>query len=218
MPQTFIYNPDQWFVSLIRSLEEYVVDSFNAEVSGNGDEIWRIIMDFPESDDLPEVVGESDKILVHFAPDNIENIKLGYGLDIVDFTTTPPSGPPPAPAGSVNESEAEPHLVNFDVGIWTYDNTGGATLRMETYQLLERFLHGPRAYQAVKDATEGVEVQSYNGGRWVTERIAGTRVFRMVDAELIVRVYSRKLTIAAAPLTDSIEQDPNLTIDGNPIP
>lgn len=209
MPLTYTYDPDNWLVSLQRTIKEFLQDALD-------ENLWQIVMDFPESDDLPHLLGE-DKILVHLAVDDIENHKLGYGDDVISIVENPPEGPPPAPAGTVDESEGHMHIVNFDVGIWAYDKSGGVTLRLETYQMLTSLLHGARAYQTFKDETEGVEILRFNGGRWVTDRVGGTRVFRTVDSELVVRVYSRKLTVDAASLIDEIVQEPGLTIDGNPI-
>jgi hypothetical protein len=207
------YDPDNWLTSAQQALEDYITNKFNNAVVAPGDipgglDVWKVVMDFPESDDLPDLLADG-KTIVHFALDDIDNRRLGMGSNVVDFTEVPGVG---GAAGHVDEVVAGLHYLNFDVGIWAYDRSGGASLRIETYQYLEEFL-GVSAQEKVMEATDGIEIQSFNGGRWVTDRVGGVRVFRTVDAELVLRVYSRKSPLPPAPLAEEIVQVPGLTID-----
>lgn len=214
------FDPLQWVSSLQRSLKEYIEDEINNAVTDGalptpnpiGLQAFDVILDFPVS---AEGARSADfpKTIIHLEIDDIENRKLGFGTDIVQAEYV--EGDVDTPATLV-EKEAMGHIVNFDVGVWASDLSGGSSSRLLAYEILERIFGGNLAREKCATATGGVEILTFDGGRFVPDVINDIRVFRIVDCTLRVRVYSRKDS-GDLIVADEITQDPHLTIDNPPV-
>lgn len=207
---TYLYDPDNWLISLHRSLREYILRGFkNSVKNGNGDsigdQVYQVEFDFPGSDQLARLM-PLQKTLIHFVVDDIENPILGFGDAVVSRTPDPTNT-------YMIEEEAVPHVVNYDVGIWASDDSGGSTARLEAYQVLNSLFSGPLAMNGCRVQTGGVEIRSFVGGRFIIETINDVPVFRTVDTTLVVRVYERNTPdLEDRPLADEIVQNPGLTV------
>jgi hypothetical protein len=195
-----VFDPQQWVVSLFRTLKDYVLDEIDGDV-------FEVVFEFPAANSAPELM-PNEKALIHFSIDDIENRTFGFGHNVVKETIIEPAGGNP---GTVQGHEAGCHYVNFDVGIWAADFSGGVTVRLQGYQALMSLFYGAAAFKKLRE--RGVEIVSYNGGRFITERINDVPIFRTIDSELVVRVYSERLLVPDG-YVESIEQEPGLTIDG----
>jgi hypothetical protein len=208
MNNTYLYNPYKWLPSLQRSLQEYVMTGAkNSIVNGDdepvGDQVYQVEFDFPSPDHLARLM-PLPKTLIHFVIDDIENPTLGFGDGVVNSILD-------AEGQTVIEEQTAAHVVNFDVGVWASDNSGGSTARLEAYQLLTDLFAGPRALGACREQTGGVEIRSFDGGRFVLDSINDVGVFRIVDTTLVVRVYSLNAPDPAV-VVGEIVQDPELTV------
>jgi hypothetical protein len=208
------FNPDRWLTSAFNVLTEavkggvdgYVLDDTAAEA---GLEIYDVVMDYFAAD-RPSEFTELDKTTIHFIIDNIENSRVGIGPQAVAATEIAPTIPD---AGTITEQLARSHRLNIDVGIWASDNTGGSSSRLDAYEMLDK-LFNPDA--AIRFA-DGVEIVSFNNGRFVTETLNDLRVFRVVGAELVVRVYSRDVAAPVVIADQGVTQAPELEIDSVPL-
>jgi hypothetical protein len=209
------YDPLAWVTSMQRSLREYVLNEIHLAISDEdhptpnpvGLAVFDVVFDYPFSAN-PALEADLSKTIIHFEIDDIENIKLGFGPDVVDDVYTPGDITNPA---TVVEREARCHKVNFDVGVWASDLSGGSTQRLLAYELLEKMFGGELARDKCMGYTQGVELFSFQGGRFVVDTINDVRVFRVVGGELVVRVYSRKDGNELI-VPDEFVQDPQLTI------
>lgn len=208
------YDPDSWLLSLQRALGEQVKSDINqAFKDGNGDDAgeqaFEVILDWPESDDVAKFV-QLKRTVIHIAVDDIANSPLGMGDGIVsgaEVTTTDPD--------TVTLHEGFGHIVNFDVGVWASDLSGGHTSRMLAYQTFQQLFGTGMGKERVRAATQGVEIIRFNGGRFITDRVNDVRVFRIIDTELVVRVYSRVVSSDPVVIVDTEPvQEPDLEIDG----
>lgn len=211
---TDTFNPDSWLTSALDSIQDYIRDALNNSIldannNPAGSEIFDVVMEFPASTALPSGV-EAGKTIVHFEIDDIDNTTLGFGESFVNRTIQ--DGTPSDP-GYVTEEEAGRHVINFDVGIWASDKSGGPSNRALAYQTLDQVLRGPIARDNCMEQTQGVELVRFQNGRFVTEMINDVRLFRMVGAELVVRVFSRKVAEPEILVDGDIIQEPHLTID-----
>ena len=205
MTQTNTYDPEQWLVSTTRALKEFVDNAFNAA--------YEVIMEFPSTDTVMKYV-PLEKTLIHFEIDDVHGRPLGFGANIgtTNYDETNPG------SETVRPQEARLHTINFDVGVWSSDRSGGTTARLRAQQTLSDLFIGKRAQDAldaaVKDGDGRIEILRYEGGRSLTDRINDVDVYRMTGATLEVRVFSRtKLGPLEAPITD-ILTDENLDIGG----
>ena len=203
MSQT-IFSPETWLESLVRGLKDYVVNNLDTDV-------YDVVMEFPgpmfDSSKMP-----LDKSVIHFEADDIGTSPLGMGDEPLLENYDPGNQ-------SVNPQWGAMHSVNFDVGVWTSDRSGGTTSRMRAMQILNQLFGFPSSVIALRDATTGddggVEITSYSGGRFALDHVNDVRVYRMVGGQLQVRVFSRVAPLAApAPAIEEITQVPNLTILG----
>lgn len=202
------FNPDLWLTSLFDSLTDYVTAEINAAVGGNGADVYDVVMSYPDSDFLPSDA-EFKKTLIHLEIDDIDNRILGYGDNVVDNVIVEPT---PTVAGTVTPLEATLHMVNFDVGVWATDASGGVTSRLRIYEILNRAFSTDAARKRCRAVTGGVEIRHFTGGRFVTESINDIRVFRVVGAELETRVYSRTEGVTEILIDREPTQQPDLEI------
>ena len=199
--QEFTYDPENWLISCMRSLGEYVKEAMP-------DEFYQVVNEFPGTETLNTLIPEN-KSVIHFEIDDIENTVLGFGNNY--FRDNFDAG-----SGTAQPQEARQHIIDMDVGIWAWDKSGGTTSRMRAYQALTNLFHGSRAYwrtwNSSSDGDGGIEILSWNGGRFLTERLNDMPVYRTVDATLRVRLYSRTPMGAGEPVVLTWVQDPNLSI------
>lgn len=197
------YDPENWLVSTTRTLRAWV------ELHLNGD-LYDVIMEFPGAALDAKSVPLS-KSLLHFEIDDMpaEPLGFGEGLEAENYD---------APSKSYNPQYANIRRINFDVGIWTFDRTGGTTARMKLMQDLEQ-IFGPGAvnpFRNFSDAGDGViDIIRFSGGRGTTDSINDVPVYRTINSELELRVVTRtKLLPEGGPTIEEISQAPNLTILG----
>ncbi len=201
------FNPDKWATSLVESLKDYIEDELGDFLTNvGGPPVYELIMEYPPSERLAEKM-PFPATIIHFDVDEPRLIPFGFGDNVVNYVYN-------EGAGTVEEWEAHCHEVTINVGVWASVESGGASARLEARQDLDRMFVGPAARERCMAHTDGVEILSFSGGQSVNDRINDLPVFRVVDIELRVRVYSRT---KKAPITfiDGIEQDPQNVIDGN---
>jgi hypothetical protein len=198
-PQTYVYDEKSWLVTLTRSLREYIEDSIDDYVRNNlnqpsGLDVYEIVFDFPSASEMEKKMPLS-KSIIHLIVDDIDNQKLGFGSDVVNWYIVEDE------KEGVYEEEAVSHVVNFDVGIWTTDKTGGSTARLMIYQMLHHLFYRPAAQEDLKAKTQGVDVMRFSGGRFIQETINDITVFRLIDSELIVKIFSRTILKPSTEVT-----------------
>jgi hypothetical protein len=91
--------------------------------------------------------------------------------------------------------------LNFDVGVWAFQEAGGGTARMEAQETLKQLFIGNQADLDLAAATNGIHVLSFSGGRHITDTINGQPVWRAMDMTLIVRVCGRRTYAATEAIT-----------------
>jgi hypothetical protein len=213
-----LYDPTDWLITLNRSLEAYVKDALNNAILDDaqlpaGLEIFDVRFDWPDSNDMPEDV-ELGKTIIHFFISDIRNERIGFGDNITEENIVGPT------QHDIEFVESSRHVLEYDIGVWASDKSGGVTNRLIAYQALEKAFQGEMAKQACYAFTGGVEILSFNGGRFIQDAISDVRVFRVTDSTLMVRVFSRKVLTMTDMVVDPIGTDPTdvdsgLVIDGN---
>jgi hypothetical protein len=207
------FNPDRWITSMFNALTDFITSEIDGYVveNANGNPVglqaFEISMDFPEASDLPQS-SEFSKTIIHFAIDNIDNRRLGLGLQAVNAQET---------SSEITYQEGRQHLVNFDIGVWASDKSGGPSSRLQAYEMLDAILATDSARVKCHASTGGIEIRQFNAGRFVTETANDLRVFRIVGAELDVRVFSRDWQEPAFFIDKEPDQRPSVTIGGLPI-
>ena len=216
------YDPENWLETSMRCLKEYAREEFNRAVKDDdlnniGDQIYEIIMEFPESEDILKLM-PVPKTIVHFEIDEIDNDILGFGeghhaLNYDSFLQL------------IEPQEAGIHLIDLDVGIWASTRSGGLTARLRAYQILRMLFHGPLANQELFNRTQsyddngrsegGLEITDFTGGRFIQDRINDVPIFRMIDCSLKIRVFSRSPIFSQVPTIEEVTQIPELIIDDN---
>lgn len=198
MPQT-LYNPDKYLTSAVRALADYVNNAFD-------DDIVKLVEGFPVPDAWKTPI---EQVVVHLELDDDEPRPVGFangGFTREKYVAA-------TKTTSWEEATAF-HLLNFDVGIWAFQEAGGYSARLEVQETLKRLFTGSQAMLDVAALTNGVNVVSFSGGRHITDEINGQPVWRVVDMTLIVEVCGRR-TYAATDAVDGFTQTTALVIDGN---
>jgi len=211
------FDPDFWLTSLHRSMttyigskiDEYIIQPFPTPA---GLQVYELVFDFPDAVELAKS-SELEKTIIHFAVDDINNKKIGLGDDTTHRVETFDPGPGPDYAVYY---EGKCHEVNYDIGVWASDKSGGITARMVVYEMLQKILGSEIGRTDFRNQTD-VEILRFNGGRNIIDRINDVRVYRIIDCELVVRVYSRLMTTPAVIVDQEPIVDENLEIDGTPI-
>lgn len=198
MTQTNVYIPDLWMTTFWRALKEYVQTGFREDV-------YDVQLGYPAEKDFVRLVPFQHS-MIHFDVGDIENARLGFGDNVVDQVLD-------LDEQVIEEWEAHRHIVTLDVGVWASPESGGVTARLEIMEGLTRLFVGSAAYETCLEETDGIEILSFNGGRFVTDEINDQTVFRIVDMELRCRVYSR-LKKTPIPYIDIITPHSDLVIDG----
>lgn len=193
------FDPDHYVISSFRTLKSYALSSIDSD-------LYEIQFGFPGADDIGRWL-PLEKILIHFEIDDITHIPLGFGDSVVaveydDEDTT------------IIESEAQQHLINWDIGIWTSAQSGGVTSRLEAYQVINDLFVGPTAYFNLNQL--GIEIRSFTGGSFIKEEIDNLSVYRVVNMTLVTRVYSRRLVGPTPQITD-IGVAPEVSVMGDDV-
>jgi hypothetical protein len=199
-----LYDPERWLETTIRGIKDYVIANINTR-------IYDVRMEFP-APSLERGKVPLSKTIIHFEIDDMPERHLGFGENIGAYNYD-------AAAKLAFPQEARVQEVNFDVGIWAWDKSGGTTSRMKAKQILSNLFGGPLGQRALFAATDGgdggVEILSFSGGRYAIDRINDVRVYRMVNCALDVRVFSRTpMPSEGGPTIEDIQQAPNLSIIG----
>lgn len=178
-------DPDEWVVTLFRSLESYVKASLDTD-------IYEVGFSFPTATDIGRWL-PLDKTLIHFEIDGINPVVLGFGDNIVDATYSDADH-------SVSEHEANVHIVNFDIGVWASERTGGVTARLRAYQRLNDLFVGASAYHALQSL--GIELMNFTGGNFIKEEIDNIPIFRVTGMILEVKIFSRRIRVPVPYIGD----------------
>ena len=199
------YDPERWLETTIRGISTYLHNGLNPDPDY---ENYKVVQEFPGS------LYDAEKLpltytTVHVTVDAIiERPVIGIIEDNFDPLTH-----------TIDPQEARQHDINFDVGIWSSDRSGGTTARMRARQTLTNLFGGTMGIAKFREATDmgdgGVTIRTFQGGHNVTERLNDIDVYRMVGIELEVRVYSRSPKgLQPGVAIEEILQDPHLTIVG----
>ncbi len=197
-PQVNHYDPEKFFETTVRTLKEYVEANVNTR-------IYEVVMEFPgaqlDAGELPLTKG-----VIHFELDDQESKPVGFGSGMFrdNYNST---------SHEIFPQYATVQTFTFDVGVWTSDGSGGTTTRMRAKQYLNFLFDmnngGSKKFGDFSDNGDGrIEVLSFSGGRFVLDRANDVRLYRMVDCQLVLRVYSRTpLPEDGIPSMESILQD-----------
>jgi hypothetical protein len=205
------YDPFDWLPSAFEMLHEFIKSEVDAAVLSGSDpiglQVYDIVMDYPDSADLP-LFAEFEKTVIHFAIDDISNQRLGHGENKIDsiYDDT---------ANTITEIEAQFHEVNFDVGVWASDQSGGTSSRLRAYRVLHQILGSEIARQKCREQT-GIEIKSYTGGRYIIERTNDVRLYRIIGAELVIRLHGQQMDNPDV-IADTATQVPELEIGSVPL-
>lgn len=209
------FDPEIWLESATRELKAYIETGFNNAIVDEtsqpvGLQLYEVMMEFPgpRVDDVKAM--PLDRSIIHFEIDDIADRLVGFG-DQVFAENYDPVGHQNFP------QEAGIHVINFDVGVWASDRSGGTTSRLRAKQVLRNLLQGKQAQAALTAATDGgdggLQIKSFTGGRFVPERVNDVPIYRMVDSTLEIQVFSRTpLPITGGPTIEDFVQQPGLTI------
>lgn len=210
------FDPANWLISAQRTLEAALLAAL-AEFLDPIDpaDAYDIVWDWPDSGEIGKGA-ELKKTIVHFVIDDIDNRRIGIGDNQTKRTETLAVDPIADP-DTVTYAEGGLHEINFDVGVWASDLSGGSTARLVVYQMLYNLFGTEFARRSFNATTEGVEILRFNGGRFITDRINDVRVFRIIDSELVARVYSGINVETLVIVDKEPEVDEILEIDGSEI-
>lgn len=197
MSSVYQFNPDDWLVSATRAIETYVAGQLN----GN---LYQVEMSFPDVLTWPRTTPMA-KTLIHFEQDDIADPILGIGFPGVDVFD--------AELGTYVLHEAARHQLNYDVGVWASAASGGETSRMRAVQALKNIFTVAGSRVDFHDATGGVKVLSFDGGRNHLDRINDLPVYRTVEMTLVVEVFSRHIPATVEYIPEDFDQVQELVID-----
>lgn len=199
------FNAEQWLETTVRGIETYTKEAFDPTV-------YEVIMEFP-GPELDSRKAPWEKTIVHFDIDAQDDFPLGMGdkphLENYDEDIQ-----------GIFPQYGAMHVLNFDVGVWATDRSGGVTSRMRVKQHLWNLFGIPHGLMKLREATKlddgGIEITSFSGGHNTIDSTTNDiRMYRMVDCSLEVRVFSRTpLPDESAPTIETIVQQPGLTIIG----
>ena len=207
------YNPEIYLESSIRCLRSYIETNVDQAVLDDGQnpaglEVYEVTMEFPPDEMIMSYV-PGKKSIIHFELDDIEDHILSFGRNVAQSVYDVNSA-------TITEREGRRHILNFDVGIWAWDKSGGITARLRARQILSNLFTGSMAIERLRDWTDGgdgmLEILSYSGGHFMAEFINDVRVFRQINSTLSIRVFSRTPTPFVTPTVEEIEQDTDLLI------
>jgi len=193
------YDPDDWLTSTWRGLRSYMQTYI-------GTSIYEFVLGYPSADDLLRQV-PLKKTIIAFDIDDIANRPLGLGDTVVDCKYD-------EIAKTIEDHEAKEHVIMFSIGVWSSVESGGVTARLKAYQALDRLFAGRDANRrCLAHTSKGVDILSFTGGTFMPDKVGDVPVFRVVDAELRVRVFSRTRRLPVG-FIETISLDEELRIDG----
>jgi hypothetical protein len=215
------FDPEQWLETATRGLKDYTEKGFYESVVDDGfnwvgDQVYEIVMEYPSTDKLARLLPVA-KTVIHFEIDDIDDRMLGMGEGIFRWNYDPIRA-------SVSPQDASEHRINWDVGIWASDRSGGLTARLRAYQTLKNLFQGPIAIDALRDATMSyvdgeaescLEIIDFSGGRFYTDSVNDITTYRLINCSLLIRVFSRTPKTVEIPTIEEITIIPELIIDDN---
>jgi hypothetical protein len=198
-----LYDPDEWFVGLTRTIESFAKQYFDPD-------LFTVEMSFPDVTDLARWTPFA-KTIVHCETDDISSPVWAFDHPGVDYTD-------PFAPDYVELWEAQRHRINFDVGVWASAESGGETSRMRAVQMLTDLFTVPGWKENFNELTGGLWPVSFSGGRNVLDRINDIPVWRTTDMTLVVEAFSRHKPQEPEVIVVDAEQNQKLTVDGSPPP
>jgi hypothetical protein len=190
-----LFNPDKYLTSSIRALADYIANAFDPD-------LVIVKQEFPPPDEWGSPIKQ---VIVHLELDDDDPQPIGFGTYARYLYDEPTE--------MVTQQEATAWFrLNFDVGVWAFQEAGGGTARMEAQEKLKQLFVGNQADLDLAAATNGIHLQSFSGGRHFTDTINGQPVWRTMDMTLIVRVCGRRTYTATDAIT-GFTQEPELVID-----
>jgi hypothetical protein len=209
------YDPEQFLESTVRVLKAYLEQEFHRSVNDGGQYVgenaYEVVSEFPGSM-LDTRKMPLDRTIIHFEIDDIQSDLVGMGPNIFSQTYDETTG-------EVTGRTGEVHVLNMDIGVWATDRSGGTTSRLRAKQILQNCLGGTRGIVKLRDFSDGgdgmLENLGFSGGRFVLDRINDVQVFRLIEATLVLRVFSRVPLDddMHGPAIEEIEQDPKIWIE-----
>jgi len=210
------FNPEDWLETAVRGLKDYASAGVDAAVQNNvsqdsGLDVFEVMMEFPSDEKIITLL-PGKKSIIHFELDDIQDHILGFGKNVAKTVYDPINF-------HVSEQEGRRHILNFDVGIWTWDKSGGTTARFRARQILTNLFTGSQAIVNLREATDGgdgqLELLDFTGGHFTTDQVNDVRVFRQVNTNLQIRVFSRTPNPVVTSTIEDIGYDLGLVIDDN---
>lgn len=165
---------DNWLTTAFRAIVDYLKSNLDQN-------IYDVIGSFPP-DSLFNKLMPFDKTVVHIEIDDISHPILGFGDNVTQLLYNDVDG-------TVIPVEAKRHVLNFDLGVWASELSGGESSRLVTYQLLERLFNGVEAYRNFFNAV-GMEIQSFRGGNFIPQTINDMEVWNIAGIALVVQCFS----------------------------
>jgi hypothetical protein len=205
---TEVYDPENFMLSTSRVLKDYVEAFINTGV-------FEVIMEFPGAV-IDQGLLPLKKTVIHFELDDIDSkpVGLGDGMFADNYNATDET---------ITPQYASVHKLLWDVGIWASDRSGGTTQRARARQMLE-FLFGRNnggieRLREFSDNDDGVlEITDFSGGRFLIDTSENDQkaLYRMVNCQLEIRVFSRTPLSMASPIPtiEDHTQVPDITILG----
>lgn len=196
---------EPWLEKLYRNLKAFLITAI-----GDNSEFYDLVEGFPPISTFT-VRLPLEKVIIHFDIDDVHNPELGFGENIVDSIYNLANQ-------TLNPVEASWHTVNFDIGVWASQGSGGSTARLRAYQILCDLFVGSSARQAFREQT-GIEILDFTGGKFTQEDINELPIWRVMNMTLVVRVFSQKVANVPIPyVSDSVFVEPHVTtIENVPI-
>lgn len=208
------YDPEKWLETAVRGIKDYAEEGFHKSIRDNnlqpaGGQVYEIIMEYPTTELITRLI-PLNKTIIHFEIDDIDDRIMGFGEGVFRENYD-------EIARQLEPQGAGEHRINFDVGVWASDRTGGVTARLRAYQTLRNLFMGPLAINALRDATDNndgvLEILDFTGGRFFPDAINDIPLHRLVNCTMIVRCFSRTPRSVQIPTIEDIFVIPELVID-----
>jgi hypothetical protein len=173
-----VYDPEKWLESATRCLKEYAEQEFNRAVHEGSEPVgqyaYEIVMEFPGTT-LDNRKIPMRRTIIHFEIDDIVSRLVGIGDNIYRTNFD-------AATSTVTPQDAMVHQINFDVGIWASDASGGTTSRARAKQILMNAFGGAHGFHKLGKFSDGgdgeLEIIQFSGGRFMMDRINDLGVYR----------------------------------------
>src|SRR5678816_2455591 len=157
------YNPDEFLTTMWDSLEGYL----NAHLDTD---IYDIQLGYPDITNLDRTI-PFPKALISFDIADMNPMPLGLGESSVNEFYDE--------EGRTTQTwEAYQYEPDFGVYIFAAAQNGGPNARLNIMQSLSYLFNGPRAREEMMQQTDGIEILSFTGGRFVLDQLADQPVWR----------------------------------------